>query len=437
MGCRQSVPLEQLLPAYCIRNPKLTAAHVEAVRASWAAILAGTANYKKVLTTSDVAGTGAMSGAASGTSTTAGGSPAAAVSPGSSGTPVPTAQADNVASTASSGNAEAPVAPEDDPRSPLYSPISHLYDLFYSRLFELAPSVRPLFKGSIKTQGRALVKMIDGAVALLERPATLKPALEALAERHVKYGALPAHYGVVGEVLLWTLEQVLGPEGYTDAVKEAWLTTYSVMMSIMLPHAYGRRRRAKPSSAAAVAPAGPTEVPKSSVAAAASAAPLTSPARSGGASSASGFIAGAQAGRAVGGSYMGSPSSGGGTGGTGSSGSGMLGVNGSSGGLAISKPAGGAGAGPGLASGGSSSLPSSEAGSRLQSTVSARSEVTPIPTPVPTARPVVDHDPTAAPADAQPAEAGDATVLQVQGGTLTVYASETASRATGVAAPSP
>lgn len=429
MGCRQSVPLEQLLPVYCIRNPKLTAAHVEAVRASWAAILAGTANYKKALSSSDVAGTGAMSGATAGTSTTAGASAGAAVSPAAPGTPVATANADNVASTASSGNAEAPVAPEDDPRSPLYSPISHLYDLFYNRLFELAPAVRPLFKGSIKTQGRALVKMLDGAVSLLERPATLKPALEALAERHVKYGALPAHYGVVGEVLLWTLERVLGPEGYTDEVKTAWLTVYSVMMHVMLPHAYGRRRRAKPSSAAAVAPAGPTEVPKSSVAAAAS---MTSPARSG--ASASGFVSGAQAGRAQGGSYIGSPGSGG-TGGTGSSGSGMLpsgrGSSGS-GGLAIIKPAGGAGGTPGPASGGSSPLPA-EAGSLLPSTVSARSDAT----PAAIARPVADHDPAPAAADAPGAAAGGSTVLQVQGTKLTVYASETASRATGLSAPSP
>lgn len=393
MGCRQSVPLEQLLPAYCIRNPKLTEAHVEAVRASWASILAGTAAYKKALTTSDVPG---VSGAASGTSTTAGGAAGSLVAPAAPGTPVPTAAADNAAATASTGNAgspESPPAPEDDPRSPLYSPISHLYDTFYNRLFSVAPSVRPLFKGSIKTQGRALVKMLDGAVSLLERPTTLKPALEALAERHVRYGALPAHYAVVGEVLLWTLETVLGPEGYTEEVKTSWLTVYSVMMHVMLPHAYGRRRRSKPSSSAAVAPAGPIEVPKSSVAAAAGSAPMTSPARSGTAS-ASGF--GAQAARAQGGSFVAGP------GGIGSSGSGLL--SGSSIGLLS-----GAAAGVAVAA-----TPS----------VSARSEATPVASPAESARPV-DGDPA------------DTTVLQVQGSKLTVYASETASRATGVSAPSP
>ena len=39
--------------------------------------------------------------------------------------------------------------------------------LFYSRLFELDPSLRPLFRNSLDAQGSKLMNMIAGAVCLL------------------------------------------------------------------------------------------------------------------------------------------------------------------------------------------------------------------------------------------------------------------------------
>jgi hemoglobin-like flavoprotein len=120
-----------------------------------------------------------------------------------------------------------------------YSPIVWLYDTFYTRLFAVAPSTRPLFKDSLKVQGRALVRMIDTAVTLLDRGDQLVPSLQALAVRHLAYGALPPHYAVVGQVLLESLRTCLGEELYTPPVEAAWLAVYSVMMEIMMPAAYG------------------------------------------------------------------------------------------------------------------------------------------------------------------------------------------------------
>lgn len=138
---------------------------------------------------------------------------------------------DNAAKSNTSNNAE------DDDSNPAvsYSTIVFFFDSFYNRLFEVAPGVRPLFKNSIKVQGRALVKMVGTAVTALDKLDVLVPALEQLATRHINYGVKVEHYGVTGEVLLYALEKVSGPENWTPEVAKAWLIVYSVMMSVMIP----------------------------------------------------------------------------------------------------------------------------------------------------------------------------------------------------------
>ena len=94
-------------------------------------------------------------------------------------------------------------------------------DLFYGRLFELDPSLKPLFKGDIKEQGAKLMAMIATAVAGLDRLDSIVPAVQALGKRHAGYGVEAAHYDTVGSALLWTLEQGLG-SAFTPDVKGAW-----------------------------------------------------------------------------------------------------------------------------------------------------------------------------------------------------------------------
>lgn len=105
--------------------------------------------------------------------------------------------------------------------------------LFYRRLFELAPEVRPLFKTAISEQGDKLMKTIAVAVASLKKLDTIVPVVEDLGRRHDDYGVEPAHYEVVAEALLWTLEQGLG-EAFTDEVREAWGETYWTLAGVMI-----------------------------------------------------------------------------------------------------------------------------------------------------------------------------------------------------------
>lgn len=104
--------------------------------------------------------------------------------------------------------------------------------LFYGRLFELDPSLRPMFTGDMKEQGKKLMNMLTLAVRGLDKLDQLVPAIQALGRRHTGYGVKPKHYNTVGAALLWTLEQGLG-EAFTPEVKEAWVAVYTLMASTM------------------------------------------------------------------------------------------------------------------------------------------------------------------------------------------------------------
>ncbi len=104
--------------------------------------------------------------------------------------------------------------------------------LFYGRLFETAPAVKPLFTQDMTEQGRKLMQMIGIAVNNMDRVEAIVPALQELGERHEGYGAEPEHYPVVGSVLLDTLATALG-DAFDDETRAAWSKTYSALADVM------------------------------------------------------------------------------------------------------------------------------------------------------------------------------------------------------------
>ena len=104
--------------------------------------------------------------------------------------------------------------------------------LFYGKLFELDPALKPLFKGDMEEQGRKLMQMIATAVNGLDDLESIVPAVEQLGKRHVGYGVKDEHYDTVAAALLWTLEQGLGP-AFTPDVKEAWTVVYGILAGTM------------------------------------------------------------------------------------------------------------------------------------------------------------------------------------------------------------
>ena len=106
-------------------------------------------------------------------------------------------------------------------------------ELFYGRLFELDPTLKPLFTSDIKEQGKKLMQMISIAVNGLSKLEAIIPAVEDLGRRHVAYGVKEEHYETVGSALLWTLEKGLG-DAFTPDVKAAWTETYETLATTML-----------------------------------------------------------------------------------------------------------------------------------------------------------------------------------------------------------
>lgn len=106
-------------------------------------------------------------------------------------------------------------------------------ELFYGKLFELDPALRPLFKDDMSEQRKKLMATIGVAVSRLTDLDGLVPVLQDLGRRHVEYRVKPEHYETVGQALLWTLGQGLG-DAFTAECEEAWTATYGLMSKTMI-----------------------------------------------------------------------------------------------------------------------------------------------------------------------------------------------------------
>jgi hemoglobin-like flavoprotein len=109
-----------------------------------------------------------------------------------------------------------------------------LMEIFYARLFAVAPAVQPLFAGSDMKRQQA---MLLSALVLLRKSLRdlerVVPTLRNLGARHVAYGAQAEHYPVVGEVLIGAMATVAG-EAWEPRFAEAWGEAFGVVAGAML-----------------------------------------------------------------------------------------------------------------------------------------------------------------------------------------------------------
>jgi hemoglobin-like flavoprotein len=105
-------------------------------------------------------------------------------------------------------------------------------ELFYGRLFEIAPEVRALFPADMAKQKEKLMAILSTAVTNLHQIEKIVPAVQELGRRHAGYGVQNAHYASVGEALIWALDQGLGPM-FTAGIKDAWIAAYATLATLM------------------------------------------------------------------------------------------------------------------------------------------------------------------------------------------------------------
>lgn len=114
-----------------------------------------------------------------------------------------------------------------------------LVDVFYTRLFETAPAVRPLFAGTDLRRQKA---MLLATLVLLRKSLrdldAIVPKLRELGARHVHYGARPEHYPVVGAVLIASMAEIAG-DAWRSEHELAWSAAFAVVAGAMMDGAEG------------------------------------------------------------------------------------------------------------------------------------------------------------------------------------------------------
>jgi nitric oxide dioxygenase len=105
-------------------------------------------------------------------------------------------------------------------------------DMFYERLFYMAPSLRRMFANDMSVQKHNLMAMLAAAVDGLADLDALVPQLMQLGARHAGYGVKDSHYKAAGDALIWTLERVLANE-FTPDVERAWVRVYLLLAATM------------------------------------------------------------------------------------------------------------------------------------------------------------------------------------------------------------
>ena len=106
--------------------------------------------------------------------------------------------------------------------------------LFYGRLFEIAPEVKPMFSRTpIPEQSKKLLTMLSYVISKLDRLDEIIGEVQKLAQRHSQYGVKESHYSAVGAALLWTLEKGLGAQ-WNEKLKTAWTEVYTILAGAMI-----------------------------------------------------------------------------------------------------------------------------------------------------------------------------------------------------------
>ncbi|KAJ7489974.1 globin-like protein [Mycena galericulata] len=109
--------------------------------------------------------------------------------------------------------------------------------LFYRELLEGHPSLRDMFSATDQTTGRqprALAGAVLAYATYIDDLPRLTAAVERIAHKHASLQVTPPQYEVVGQFLLAAIGQVLGPEGATAEVVDAWTAAYAALAAVFV-----------------------------------------------------------------------------------------------------------------------------------------------------------------------------------------------------------
>ena len=113
---------------------------------------------------------------------------------------------------------------------------TQIAQLFFDRLFQLDPNLRPLFDYvDTDEQGERVLRMLAFIIKTLDDMPTFESEIKAMGQRHLGYGVKKEDYQKFNEAFLWALEKGLG-NAFTPAMREAWRTTTALITRTATEH---------------------------------------------------------------------------------------------------------------------------------------------------------------------------------------------------------
>jgi nitric oxide dioxygenase len=104
---------------------------------------------------------------------------------------------------------------------------------FYRRLFELKPTLAPLFKKTMEQQAAVFMETLAVAVVGLDDLDSIAPLVRSLGRGHAGYGIQPADYEMAREALLWAFGDALGST-FTPELCGAWTAAFDTIAAEMI-----------------------------------------------------------------------------------------------------------------------------------------------------------------------------------------------------------
>lgn len=114
-------------------------------------------------------------------------------------------------------------------------------ELFFSRLFDVHDAARALFSDRAIRSGKFIGAIFQLCFKQLENPKEFRQEMVSVAQTHCQWGIRTVEYGIVGDVLFWSLHKILG-DAYTRRLEEAWTRTFSSMLRVIVPVAVAFER---------------------------------------------------------------------------------------------------------------------------------------------------------------------------------------------------
>lgn len=111
--------------------------------------------------------------------------------------------------------------------------VSSVIDVFYMRLFVIAPETRKMFPEDIEQQNKKFVDMIATAAGRVESLEDLEALLAELGLRHREYGTTARDYDIVREAFVWALQRETTSE-FSPEMRDILIKFYDLAAAAML-----------------------------------------------------------------------------------------------------------------------------------------------------------------------------------------------------------